>query len=81
MNKIKYSKEMKECPYCGEEEFYILQSFSGICEYGYRYDGKIAENGSMWENSNIKDIRKYAYCRNPKCNKRLFLIEEFYNEQ
>ena len=30
--KIHYTKEMKECPYCGNDEFYIRQSYSGTCK-------------------------------------------------
>ena len=76
-NKIHYSKDMKKCPYCGNEEFYVKQSFSGICEYNMRFDmGTNVENGEMWDNATMKDLTKYAYCNN--CDKRLFPIEEYY---
>lgn len=74
--KIQYSREMKECPYCGNDEFYVRQSFKGTCDYNYRFDGKPAENGEMWDNASMKDLTKYAHCNN--CEKRLFPIEEFY---
>ena len=75
--KIHYTKDMKECPYCGNEEFYIRQSYSGTCEYNMRFDGGTdVENGSMWDGATMKDLTKYAYCNN--CNKRLFLIDEYY---
>ena len=74
--KIHYTKEMKKCPYCGHDEFYIRQSYSGVCDYHYRYDGKIAYNAEMYDGSIFNDIRKYAYCSD--CNKRLFLISEYY---
>ncbi len=39
-----------------------------------RFDGKEAENGSMYENSDWKNRSKYAWCA--KCHKRLFKLEE-----
>lgn len=74
--KIHYTKEMKECPYCGHDEFYIKQSYSGVCNYYYRYDGEAAYNAEMYDGSTFIDLRKYAYCGD--CNKRLFPIEEYY---
>lgn len=69
-------KEMKECPYCGSEEYYIKQSFKGTCEYIFRFDGKKDEvdNGHIHDNIQYKITSKYAYCR--ECDKRLFKINE-----
>ncbi|MBQ7067032.1 MAG: hypothetical protein IJN92_09470 [Lachnospiraceae bacterium] len=77
--KIHYTKEMKECPYCGNDEFYIKQAYSGTCNYYMRFDMKNekAENGEMYQSATHKDLTKYAYCSD--CNKRLFLIDEYYN--
>lgn len=77
--KIHYTKEMKECPYCGDDEFYIRQSFSGTCNYYMRFDmnNTDVENSEMHQNATYKDLTKYAYCSN--CDKRLFLIEEYYD--
>ena len=74
MKEIHYSAEMNKCPYCGDDEFFIKQRYSGTCEYRYRYDKKPAENGEMYENARFKSIGKYAYCMN--CGKRLFPISE-----
>lgn len=65
--------DIKQCPYCGGETYYIKQSYKGTCDYNLRFDGKDAENGSMWENANFKNISKYAWCS--ECNKRLFKID------
>lgn len=65
---MKIDKNIKECPYCGSEEYYIKQSYTGKCNYFLRFDGKEAENGEMWENSQFKNISKYAWCR--ECGKK-----------
>lgn len=78
MDKIKYEPNMV-CPYCGNEEFYVKQSFKGTCDYNMRFDrnnGNV-ENGDMWQNAEMKDTSKYAYCND--CNKRLFNMEYYYS--
>ncbi len=72
---IHYSPDMV-CPYCGNEEFYIMQSYKGTCKFNMRFDmnNDDVENGDMHENTQYKTISKYAYCNN--CNKRLFPISE-----
>ena len=66
--------KMQCCPYCGSEEYYIKQSFKGVCEYNMRFDGKEADNTTMYENSDWKNRSKYAWCA--KCHKKLFKLEE-----
>lgn len=65
---------IKCCPYCRSEEYYIKQSFKGTCDYHIRFDGKEAENGEMHSNAEYKNTSKYAWCS--ECNKRLFKLEE-----
>ena len=75
--KLHYKKGMKECPYCGNEEFYVKQSYSGVCYYNMRIDGGQAGwNGDMYDYATHKDLTKYAYCNN--CEKRLCPMDEFY---
>lgn len=72
---IHYSPDMV-CPYCGNAEFYVRQSYKGTCNYNMRFDmnNKEVENGEMHENAIYKTISKYAYCND--CGKRLFPISE-----
>lgn len=72
---IHYKPDMV-CPYCGNEEFYIKQSYKGTCEYNMRFDmdNRDVENGEMYDSAGYKTIGKYAYCNN--CRKRLFPISE-----
>ena len=72
---IHYSPDMV-CPYCGNEEFYVRQSYQGTCECNMRFDmnNDDVENGGMFECAQYKTISKYAYCNN--CRKRLFPISE-----
>ena len=74
---IHYTKNMKECPYCGSKEFYIKQSYRGICALNLRFDMKEAENTDMYANAEHTDISKYAHCSN--CNEQLFPIKEYYD--
>lgn len=67
------AKNIKSCPYCGSEEYYIKQSYTGYCEYHMKFDGKEAENGEMWEGSRFKNTSKYAWCS--ECHKQLFELE------
>ena len=48
---MKIDKNIKCCPYCGSEQYYIKQSFKGTCCYHIRFDGKEAENGDLWDNT------------------------------
>lgn len=65
---------LTECPYCGNDEYFIKQRYRGTCEYNMRFDGKPAENGQMWDNAEFANTSKHAYCNN--CYKRLFKLEE-----
>lgn len=67
-------KDIKECPYCGSEEYYIKQRVSGTSYYGLRFDGSEADNTQMYEALNFENTSKYAWCR--ECNKRLFKLED-----
>ena len=66
-------KNIKECPYCGSEEYYIKQSFTGTCNFRIRFDGKQTDNGDMHDNTLYKNTSKFVYCND--CNKKLFEIE------
>lgn len=65
---------IKCCPHCGSEEYYIKQSYRGTCKYVVRFDGEESENGSMYENSSYKNTSKYAWCSD--CDKRLFKLDD-----
>jgi hypothetical protein len=64
---------MKRCPSCGSEEYYIKQSFKGTCNYVLRFDGKEADNSETHDNTEYRNVSKYAWCN--ECNKRLFKLE------
>ena len=40
-------KNIKCCPYCCGEEYFIKQSFKGTCEYIVRFDGVIVAKRHM----------------------------------
>ncbi len=66
---------IKECPHCGNDEFYVKQKVSGTIEYNYKLDGsREAYNGDYVDSLSYTTISKYAYCNN--CEKRLFKITD-----
>lgn len=73
MSKIQYKPDMV-CPYCGNDEFFVRQSFTGTCGYNMKFNLKAADNSEMYDNVTFKTIGKYAYCNN--CFKRLFSVDE-----
>lgn len=62
--------DIKECPYCGNDEYYIHQRISGRAEFKARYDGEEADNGHLHNGLDYTDIGKFAYCT--ECRKRVF---------
>nr|WP_295681177.1 hypothetical protein [uncultured Lachnoclostridium sp.]DAD78569.1 MAG TPA: MqsA [Caudovirales sp. ctCiv1] len=66
---------IKECPHCGNDEFFVKQKVSGNIEFNYKFDGsRDAYNGEYVDSLNYTTISKYAYCNN--CRKRLFKITD-----
>ena len=65
---------MKECPFCGCDEFYIKEYAKGYIHYRFRFDGEQAYNGDMYGGLDIRSASKFAYCSD--CNRKLFRIEE-----
>ena len=57
------SKHIQQCPYCGSKEYYIKQSYKGTCNYVIRFDGKEADNGDIHDETEYKNMSKYAWCR------------------
>ena len=72
---VHYSPDMV-CPYCGNDEFMIKQSYHGICEYNMRFDmnNEGVDNSDIHEGAIYKTIGKYAHCNS--CHKRLFPVSE-----
>jgi aromatic ring hydroxylase len=67
------NNNIQECPYCGSEEYYTKERYKGECETNHRFDGRITENGAMYDCAEHSYKSKYAWCRN--CDRRLFKIE------
>ncbi len=65
-----YNPDIKECPYCGNDEFYYKQHMVGDGLMFCRYDGKETENGDMHEGLRYTPKGKFAYCT--ECKKRVF---------
>lgn len=71
---MKIDKNIRCCPYCGSEEYYIKQSYKGTCNYFMRFDEKEADNTDTHANTIYQNTSKYAWCS--ECDKRLFKIDE-----
>lgn len=64
--------DLKECPFCGYDEYYHKNYLFGTSWYGMRFDGKEADNTEMYDGLSAKYGKK-AYCRN--CNRLLGDLE------
>lgn len=62
------------CPYCGSNAgFFTKEQIHGNVYMNFRYDGKEAENGDLYENTRTTG-GEIAYCLN--CKKKLFKMSE-----
>ena len=57
---MKFS-ELTECPFCGNDEFYINERVKGITEFYQRFDGEQADNTELYEGLEHTDLEG-AYC-------------------
>lgn len=57
---MKFS-DLKECPFCGNDEFYVSLRVFGTTRHNSRFDGGIAWNGEMYETMNTRHGVR-AYC-------------------
>ena len=60
---MKFS-ELKECPFCGYDEYYTKEYVYGNVRYGERFDGEEAHNESMYDGLFSKRFNGRCYCRN-----------------
>ena len=55
--------ELKNCPFCGHDEYYTKSYVYGSITYAERFDGKEAENAEIYDYLNTKNYSGRAYCR------------------
>lgn len=72
MNDLELNPPYADCPHCGYDEFYTMERVSGVVNIYRTFDGKLSDNAEMYDHTNLKLIRKYAYCG--ECHKRLFKV-------
>ena len=65
---MKFS-DLKECPFCGHDEFFTTQYVYGTIRCGERFDGEEAHNEELYDYLNCRNYTGRAYCR--KCGKYL----------
>lgn len=58
---MKFS-ELKECPFCGYNEYEYKIRVTGVMTYNKRYDGKDGYNADMYDALNYKIIDGKCYC-------------------
>ncbi len=72
-----HKEDVKSCPYCGCEVYYVKEKYNGTCNHYQRFDGKdmiTYENEGLYSNASHKLTSIYAYCSD--CNKKVFKIPE-----
>lgn len=67
-------EDLKECPFCGNDEFYTKEYVYGTLYCKQRFDGKEAENAELYDGLNTGKFSGRAYCT--KCHKALGNIIE-----
>ena len=65
---MKFS-ELKECPFCGHDEFFTKAYVFGSINYAERFDGKESHNEELYDYLNTRNYSGTAYCVN--CRKYL----------
>ena len=60
---MKFS-ELKECPFCGYEEFYTNDYYRGTSSYSQRFDGEEARDNSQMYDGLLHIQGARAYCGN-----------------
>lgn len=67
---------IKECPYCGCEDYYHHQFMSGSGVYYSRFDGDNTkvENGDIHGCLSYTPTGKFAYCND--CGKKVFRFKK-----
>ena len=55
---------LKECPFCGNEEFYTNNFMQGTCAYNQRFDGEEPHDNSCMYDGLTVTFGKRAYCNN-----------------
>lgn len=65
---MKFS-ELKECPFCGYDEYGYKIRVTGVMKYYERFDGEECYNTEMYDSLNYKIVDNRCYCRN--CGKYL----------
>lgn len=61
-------EELTECPFCGNDKFYVKEYYSGSFEFNFTFDGEPDDNSGMYDGLSVK-TNKRAYCK--KCGKYL----------
>lgn len=77
MGKIyKNIKELEECPYCGNKEYYTIETAKGVVMYNHSFEEEFedeVDNSTMYDGLTYKLKSKFAFCRS--CHKRVGLVE------
>ena len=64
VNNIKRFEQLRCCPFCGNEEFYITNWMQGSCDFNMRFDGEEPmDNSQMYDGLRITEGKR-AYCNN-----------------
>ena len=61
LNEFTKFSNLKSCPFCGSEEYYEVRRASGYVIFNMRFDGKEANNESMYDNLDYNYGQK-VYC-------------------
>ena len=55
--------KLKQCPFCGHDEYYTTEYVYGTIRYAERFDGKEANNAELYDGLNVRSSKGSIYCR------------------
>lgn len=64
---MKFS-EMKECPFCGSDKYYLSEYYYGTFDFEHSFRGEECDNSGMYDGLQVR-TNKRAYCK--KCGNYL----------
>lgn len=54
---IAMDRDLESCPHCGGDTYYVKLRVTGVIRENHRFDGRRADNTSMWDETRTRQMR------------------------